>query len=761
MLPSEAPKMQKMAARRSPAAPKPATGTSDPWDRVRPWLAPTALILLAFVAHGSTIRAGFVWDDDAYVTQNSNLRDGSGLHHIWFQLGARMYVPLVYTTLWFGHALWGLSPAGYHAVNVALHAVCSLLFYILLRRLGVAGAWLAAAIFAVHPVFVETVAWISELKNLQSAALALLCLLASVWSLPAAGDPPARAPARGRSLLAFLLFVAALLSKPSVVFLPVVVLLLIWWKLGRRPSMADVVPVAPMFVASACVGLLTMYLDYRYLGGNDPQAQLPLLERPLVAGRALWFYVAKLVWPATLTSIYPRWEISATAWWQWLYPLAAVLSVAALWALRRRIGRGPLVAVLSFMLLLAPVLGLVGFSYNVYSFVADHFQYHAAPALIALFAAGVTRACRTRVQKGLLLAASAILLAALSIASGAHARVFANEKARCLDTLEKNPSAWVAMNNLGVALNREGRHGEAVQWLEQAIRVRPAYPEAHSNLGVALVASGEPQRAIEHYREALRMWPDYAQAHNNLGAALAAVGDLDGALREYREAIRLAPNHAEAQNNLAKLLAMTGDVSGAIREGRQAVALRPDSADAHRDLGVTLASAGRLDEALHEFREALRINPNDAKTRNGLGVVLASLNRKPEAIEQFREALAVDPRSSEAHNNLGNALAEAGDLPGAIGHYREAIRLKANNAEARLNLGKALLSRGDLLEAAEQLQQGLAVDPNSADGHNLLGVALARSGKMESAIVHFESAVRLDPTSASARENLARARGRR
>jgi protein O-mannosyl-transferase len=779
------------------------------WPGPRGWLRRACLpagllVALTLAAYAPALRAGFVWDDDVYVTANPHHEDPAGLRDIWLRprgilaaypgRGIDALIPLTFTTLWVEHRLWGVEPLGYHAVNVALHALAAVLLWCLLRRLRVPGAWLAAALFAVHPVMVESVAWVAELKNVQSGVLALLCLLAVFrFAPPEDGEGGAGGRRRRYLLLALLLFAAALLSKSAVVALPVVVALVIWWKRGRvRPG--DLVVVAPMLAMSAAIGLLTLFAEKPTGAAGGGAWEAGVLERALVAGRALWFYVGKLLWPVGLSSIYPRWEVDASAAWQALFPLAAVVALAALWLLRKRWGRGPLAAALCFTALVAPTTGLFAVNYHLYSFVADHFQYHAAPALLALLAAGLAalwgRAAGAA-PRWTAAVACAVLLLGLGAMTFRHAQTFASEKARCLGTIAKNPTAWLAHNNLGVALNAEGNARAAVEHFRTALRLRPGYAEAHNNLGVALVALGELEEAAEaygaalsirpdyaaahnnlgavlasagklreaipHYREAVRIRPDYAEARTNLGRALLAVGETDEAFRQYREALRARPGYAEAHNDLGLALAATGKPGEAVEAYREALRLKPDYAEAANNLGAALASAGEPEEAIRQFETALRIRPDYAEARNNLGRTLASRGRTDEAIVAFREAVRLKPDYAEAHNNLGTALASRGALDEAIDAYREAVRLAPGDAEAHANLGAALTSAGRLAEAVRYLEEALRLEPDLVAAHNALGVALGSAGRLDLATPHFERALALDPTNADARRNLERA----
>ena len=763
-------------------------------------LALPALVLVALtvVAFAPVVNARYVWDDELYVTGNPHLRDTAGLLHIWFRLGSTtMYAPAVFTTLWVEYQLWGLDPLGYHLVNLAFHASCVLLLWAFLRRLGVRGAWLAAALFGVHPVMVESVAWVVELKNVQSAFFGLLALLAYLRSSPLDGTPPADARARRAFYaLALLLFAVALLSKPVVVTLPPTLLILIWWKRGRVRK-EDVVSVAPLLAMGLAAALLAVYVEHHYGGATGAAWQLSALERVLVAGRALWFYAAKLVWPVNLLSVYPRWQISTGEWWQYLYPAGAAALVGVLWLWRGRLGRGPLAAVLCFGMLVSPLVGIFNVAYHLYSFVADHFQYHAAPALFALFAAGVA-SLRSRNGRALSRAVdigSGALLLALAVLTSRHVETFRDEKTRCLRTIEGNPTAWSAMYNLGLALKTEGDARGALHWYAKTLELTPGNPEVLNNAGVALMSLGDTAEAVRSYREALRLAPTYALARNNLAGALAALGDRQSAIREYGEALRLEPDHAEARRDLAKVLAADGRVEDAVREFREALRIRPDDADARHNLGVTLDRAGRPDEAILEFRDALRRSPGDAVIQRDLASALAHAGRLPDAISLYEEALRRAPGDAEAHNGLGLARAWAGQpeeaarefsaslrldpeyadahvnfgtlllsqgrLREAIGHYEQAVRLRPDSAKAHAGLGTALASAGHLDAAVAAFREAVRLAPGSAENHELLGVGLAQAGRLDEAIVELERALEINPGSASARRSLELARGAR
>lgn len=775
-------------------------GARAPRDRVREVLLPAlGLVVITLAAFSPVVHStGFLWDDDGYVTQNPLLRDAGGLFDTWFRLGSTtMYVPVVFTTLWAEYQLWGLNPVGYHLINVAFHVAAVVLIWRLFQRLQLKGAWLAAALFAIHPVMVESVAWVVELKNVQSAFFCLLALLAYFRFNPVDGTPePARRARRRDYALAVFLFALALLSKPVVVAVAPVLLIVIWWKKGAVDK-RDVLSVVPFLAMGLAAGLLAVYIEHFYGGATGAGWRLSLLERILVAGRAVWFYAAKLAWPVNLLSVYPRWDVSTAVWWQYLFPLGAAAVIGALWYWRQSLGRGPLAAVLCFGLLLSPLVGVFNVAYHLYSFVADHFQYHAAAALFALFASGVA-AARSRGGPGsrrVFDAGTGAIVLVLAVLTSQHVQTFNNEKTRCLRTIEGNPRAWSAMYNLGLELKKEGNPREALHWYGEALKVTPNNPEVLNNAGVALMSLGDAAGAVRHYRQAIRLSPDYALARNNLAGALATLGDRESAIREYEAALRIKPDYPEARESLAQVLAAEGRVEDATREFGEALRVNPDDATSHRNLGVALAGAGKFDEALPHFQEALRLRPDDpatlrelgtalarsgnlseavsryreslrlepgnAQTHNGLAMVLAWAGRPEEAAQEFQAALRIQPGYAEAHNDYGTLLASQGRVQEAIAEYEAAVRLNPDFAEARGNLGMALADTGDLPGAVQEFREAVRLDPGSASGRERLGVGLARMGRFDEAIDQFERVLQIDPGNDSARKNLELARARR
>jgi tetratricopeptide (TPR) repeat protein len=482
------------------------------------WRFALLLLVVTLVAYQPVLRhAGFIWDDDSYVTENPTLRSVDGLKGIWIKPGTTIqYYPLVFTSFWVEYHLWGLQPFGYHLVNILLHALNALLLWLVLRRLEIPGAWLAAMIFAIHPIQVESVAWITERKNVLSGLFYLLAALAYLRFRPLTDAKPSGAWDWRIYPLLIALFLAALLSKTVTCSLPVALLLLVWWKTGRVAK-RDALALAPLFALGAALGLVTVQME-KHAGAAGAEWTLSFVQRGLVTGRALWFYATKLFWPHNLTFIYPRWEIDAGVWWQYAFPVAALAVLIALWWLRSRIGRGPLVATLCFAVTLAPALGFFDLYPFRYSYVADHFQYLACIGLIALTASAAAamyqRAGQQGRDSGRL--ATALVLVLLVVSTWKQAHIYRDQETLWRNTLTRNPAAWMAHNNLGAILIQQGKIEEGVWHSEQALQLNPDDSEAHYRLGVALERAGKTNDAIWHYQQALRTQPDYPKARNAL-----------------------------------------------------------------------------------------------------------------------------------------------------------------------------------------------------------------------------------------------------
>jgi tetratricopeptide (TPR) repeat protein len=510
------------------------------------------LVLLVLAAYLPGFDAGFIWDDDVHVTSSRPVVESSGLPSIWLKPGSvPQYYPLTHTSFWIEYRLWGSDPLGYHAVNILLHAVSAVVLWRVLAGLGVPGSWLAAALFAVHPVHAESVVWISERKSTLSGLFALASTWAWLgWWRSGAGR------FRGRWWLAMLLFAGALLSKTVTVTLPAAWLVICWWRrggIGRREWSS----VLPMLVLALPMGLMTIWINLPHIAGGHLDLGLSAVDRLLVAGRALWFYAGKLFWPSELAFIYPRWSIDSTSFTAWVYPLGVVALAGLLWCQRSRFGRGPLAAVLLFAGTLVPALGFVVVYPMQFSFVADHFQYLASiPLLTAAAWLIVTRWYATH---------GGALVLVLVVLSFFHSRVFSDSLTLWSDTVSKNPTSALALTNLGNELQAVGSHESAERRYREAIRVDPEFSYAWVNLSVELQRRGQRDEALEAASRAVELAPWLPVARVNLALGLEERGRYDEAAQQLKTAVARDGDLFEAWVHLARIELIRKNQSGVER----------------------------------------------------------------------------------------------------------------------------------------------------------------------------------------------------
>ena len=584
------PRKTRRQARPVPAPATPAPGGPLPRHDA---LAAAALALLLAAAYLPAFQAGFVWDDEVF-TDAAAVREWSGLWHIWFSFSPRAipneghYWPLVYSTFWLEHKLWGFAPFGYHAVNVLLHAANTLLLWRLALRLRLPGSWLLAALFAVHPLHVESVAWTIERKDLLSGLFYLAAFHA--WLRHA------EAPAAGRRhyLLALGLFVAGLLCKSIVVTLPLALAICHWWQRGRLRA-ADLARLAPFAAIGAAIALA----DLAFYAGREPLALgWTLAERLLIASQALWFYAGKLLWPVDLIVIYPHWPVDASAPLAWGWPAALLALLAVLWLLRERLGRGPLAGVLFFAVTLSPVLGFVDFGYMQFSFVADRYQYLAGIGLLAIAsgtAATASGALALPWRRGAA-AAGAVVLAILAALTFRQAELYRDEETFFPHIVAHNPAARGAQGNLGKALLDTGRPQEALDAFRAALERNPDDTDVLANAGVALIRTGRPGEAEALLRRALALDPHHRIVLQNLAESLRKQGSFEEALAYYRAAIEVDAGNALAYAGMGDALLRLERHQEALRHFERALALDP-GLDQLRPLRQSaLAHLGREDD---------------------------------------------------------------------------------------------------------------------------------------------------------------------
>ena len=721
------------------------------------WFLTLLLIALIFVAYARVFSAGFIWDDESHLTQNPCVVGPLGLKEVWTTTRA-VYYPLVLTTFWGLHKVIGLTPWPYHLLNVLLHAGSAVVLWQVLRQLGIRGAWLGAALWALHPAMVQSVAWVTELKNTQSGFLYLLAIFCFLkwnerpritqitrikntedqvalskapqrrfWSAvtcrrfytkkhgtsPESVDVSARSktesPARWwQFALSLLFFLLATLSKPSVVMLPVVLALCVWWRTGRI-CWRDIAALAPFVLISGLASVWTILEQKFHAGAIGAEWAQTWPERLIIAGRVIWFYLAKLTWPHPLIFIYPRWEIDPSQITAYLPLLAALAGLLVLWLVRARWSRAVFFATAYYVVSLFPVLGFFSVFFFRYSFVSDHFQYLASMGPLALAGAGIVnfvgrltrslpisrpgrppvRVARisatqfgetpselasdtdalqfsdsiavVRSKSFLLAAISGVLLLSLVFLTWRQTAVYRNVVTLYTATLTKNPGCWMAHYNLGIALNDRGKTDEAIAQYQQAIELRPRYAEAHYNLARLLAQKGQLDDAVTHYEKALEINPADAEAQNNLGVTLFGSGRVDEAIAHYQEALKIRPDYAEGSCNLANALLSKGDLNEAIARYSACLALSPNQADVQYDLASALLRKGRTDEAIAHYKKVLELRPDSADAYANLGSGFLAKGRVRDAIAAYRNALRISPENVPAQSNLAWLLATSSD----------------------------------------------------------------------------------------------------
>lgn len=535
------------------------------------------LVAVTLLAYAPIYGGGFVWDDAAHLLDNVVLQEG-GLYRAWLAPDHGVYYPMASLSYWIDHQLWGLSPKGFHATNVLIHALSSLLVWRILLRLGVPGAWLAAMLFALHPVNVESAAWITQRKN----TLCLFFYAASIFLYLRGrdGDGP-RALTQGAAITSFLL---SMLSKGAGAALPVILLLLGWFRRGRIDR-KDFFNSLPFFAVAVVMSVLEISFQYGdAIGGGTPRPE-GFFSRLAGAGWVAGFYLVKALLPVQLSFVYPRWDIDPSDILAWLPNVGFALALIIAWRVRDRIGRGPLTALLYFLLGLAPVIGFFEFYYMTYSLVGDHYQYIALPGIMALVTGGGAYLLGQAKSHGMppllgqrLAIASGTLIAALFFTGTLQrSAIFADSETLWLDAIAKNPSGYLPRYNLGLELQQRGEYERAAGQYQALLETYPDSAEVHNNLGGVMLRLRRADQARSHFEHVIHFEPDHTEALNNLGNALEQLSRLDDAVEAYALAIQTAPDLIAPRLNLARVLQKLGRTEEAKRERKNIRRLRAQS----------------------------------------------------------------------------------------------------------------------------------------------------------------------------------------
>jgi tetratricopeptide (TPR) repeat protein len=573
-----------------------------------------AIAVAAAVAYLPSISGEFILDDDRLVYDNDLIKSSDGLYQHWCTAKAYDYWPATNTSLWIEWRLWGMHPSGYHVTNLILHIIEALLIWLILRKLSIPGAFLAALIFALHPVNVESVAWISQRKN----TMAMLFFLLSIWCyLKAESQPP---PPQNRKFLrgvdywygiSLVLFILTMLSKGSAAVLPVLLLGIIWWL--RPLTWRDFARIAPFFAVAAVFTEVNVWFQTH--GEEIVIRSADFAERLLGAGGVVWFYLYKALLPFDLAFIYPQWQIQTgnLAWW---LPLLAALAVtAALWHYRKKWGRPFLFAWGFFCFALLPVMGFTDVGFMRYSLVADHYQHVAIIGVIALAAAGLS-IWQRRVQGGLRRASMGVaigIVGILAILTWRQNGIYRDPVTLYENTIYKNPGCWLAQYNLAKTLMDKGLVMEATNHFRQAVVLKSdyfdadTYFDAHINLGVALTKLNRFQEGIEEFEQALKIDPNSEKAYDDLGVTFFHLGRNGDAIKNYEKALKKDPSDAEAHNNLAVSFIQDGRFSEAVEHLKRAMEIRPGYISAQNNLAEAYAGLHQSSDAIVAARKAIQL----------------------------------------------------------------------------------------------------------------------------------------------------------
>ena len=728
--------------------------------RVQPrerWLSLAVCVFLGlcvWAVFGQTLHHDFVnYDDDEYVYENPAITHGLSLHGVEWAFThphQKNWHPVTTLSHMLDCELYGLKPGGHHLTSVLLHAATGmLLFGVLWQMTG--ALWrsaLVAAVFAIHPLRVESVAWVAERKDVLSGLFFMLTL----WAYARYAQRRAAVSGEQQSLLrspaywlSLFFCTLGLMSKPMLVTVPFVLLLLDFWPLNR---ISDVRLLAsgsrrllwekiPFLVLSAGSCVATMLAQQ---GAIQSVQSIGLVARFTNAVMAYAVYLWQMVCPVDLAVFYlhpgntvPVWPVIVSV------VVLVLISVAVLgWGKERRYG---LVGWMWYLVMLVPVIGLVQVGNQAH---ADRYTYLPQIGLYILIVWGLADVCdKWRYGRPVLGVTALGMLAGLLALARGQAAYWKNSLTLWPHTLASTSGNYIADFNLGAALSQQGKVEEAIGYFQQGLEFKPDDAKAHYNLANALMSQGKLEAAIGHWKMALQLKPDYAEANDNLGLALQNKGKLDEAIARYRHGLQSKPEDAVAHNNLGSALQSQGKLKEAIEHYRQALQLDPDYAEAHVNLGLALQTQGNLDEAVGHWQRALQLNPKDAKAHNYLGLAFSQQGKLELAIEHYEQGLRFNPDDAKAHFDLANTLQKLGDIGEAMKHWQRALEIEPDYVQAHGNLGNALAGQGKMAEAMEHWRTALQLKPDYAPAHCNLGAALQDQGKLTEAKEHYRKALSL------------------
>ena len=671
------------------------------------------MVGLLGLAYVPVLECGFIWDDDAYVIHNSTLRDVDGLVRIWTQpRNLPQYYPLVHTTFWLEYQTWGLEPVGYHVVNVLLHLAVALLWWVLLRRMGLPCAWLAAMLFALHPVHVESVAWITERKNVLSGVFYLLAAI-SYWQFYLSESKPT-SKRWGWYALAILCFIAALLSKTITATMPAALILMLWYHRRRFP-VRDFLLLLPMFVLGMVMGLYTAHMEATHVGAFGNEFSLSFLERFLLAGRVIWTYCFKLLWPGELVFFYPRWLILPQTLMAWLYPVGVILVAVMLLKNRKVWGGYWLVCWLFFIGTLFPALGFLNVFPMKYSWVADHFQYLASMGVLVTVAMVLHAMYQRQLRLGGLLIA--LVLLSLTARTYLQVPVYGNLQTLWEHVVEHNPNSWAAKNNLGAIYAQNGRLAQSRTLFRQSLVLNPQQTKGYENLGSYHFKQRDWAKAEFYFRICLDKEPGNIQIRLKCATACRKQDKLDEALKHAAECVRRKVDDLDSWTVLASLYAQRSEHDNAIKAWQRAIVLSPTQGYLHYSLGLSAAAKRDYALATQAQQQAAKYESTLAAPYSQLALLAVRQQQWDQALEMIGKAHGLEPDNAVVTQRMIWFFVT---LPNTTKqHYQQAMAL------VRQHIPKLAVECQDTRWAATH------------------AAVLARHGKYESAIAWQKRALEL------------------
>lgn len=563
-----------------------------------------AIVAIILCAYSWAPRNGTVWDDDAYLTQK-HLSTFEGLKRIWREptSTSHPYYPLTRTTFWIENRIWGLNPFVHHLTNILLHVLNSLLLWFILRNLKVKGAWIISVIFGVHPVCVESAGWIAERKNVLGVFFYLGSLLTFLKFRPFLEGDTSSLGDKKLYYLSLFLFLCSLLSKTAFCTLPVGLILILWWK-TRKIRALDVRLLIPYFLLALILGSLTIFLEKHHTGAQGAEFEISLLERFLIAGRALWFYAGKIFFPYEVNFMYPRWRIDSANWVHYMYPLAALIVIGAFWLLRNRIGRGPITGILFFIVTLLPAIGFINHYLMRYTFVADHLQYLPMVGILAIVVSAAHQLFLAKLPRSAPYVIWGTVVLILASLTWQQTRVYKDNLTLYNDILKKNPECWMALTNRGLIFLDLGQPEQAISDLNRAIELFPGSEEAFVSRGHFYFQSGRYEEAFADFDQALKINPLFDEGYRNRGAIFFVQKKYALALADFNRALYLNPEFSRAYNARAAVYSVLRRFDLALTDYNQAIALDPEYGAAYMNRSRMFGELRRYEPALQDAMKA-------------------------------------------------------------------------------------------------------------------------------------------------------------